>query len=328
MGAIAALGVDVESYGAEREHLCFRATDAVDDVVDHFCARHAVRRAPCAQLLAHAASLQAAQPVVRLDVAIDRRVPLAIDGEERLWSIGLSDSAAHGFCVAHAIDDCAALVRSVRTERRERRAMAAGEVRIEVDGELFVRARGSGARFREGVLHAIAARGVADAPVVAIWSQTLDAASGYVAGSEITTAGLARAFRGEVGATLTLRFAGSVASNASHRAALDDALLLLPRLDLVVLEGHTPQLAGFVASVRRWHPAAVVLPWVLTSLEAARLRAEGDGAMTNSAVDASARGELYLPLAADAAVMHPGAAAARYSCDVAYVGVHRPEDAR
>jgi hypothetical protein len=90
----------------------------------------------------------------------------------------------------------------------------------------------------------------------------------------------------------------------------------------------SPQLAGFVAAVRRWHPSAVVLPWVLTSLEAARLRAEGDGAMTNSAVDARARGELYLPLAADAAVMHPGAAAARYSCDVAYVGVHRPEDAR
>jgi hypothetical protein len=243
--------VAVPLNSAGTVELAFRGTDAVEDVVDHFCTRHAVRRAPCAQLLAHATSLRAAQNSrdVRFDVAIDRRVPLEIDGEERLWSIGLGDSAARAFCAAHAIGDCAALARSVRTERRERRAMEAGEVRVEVNGELFTRARDSGARFREGVLRAIGTRGASDAPVVAIWSQTLGAASGYVAGSEITSAGLARAFRGEGGAALALRFAGSVASNASHRAALDDALLLLPRLDLVVLEGHTPQVSFLLCTV-------------------------------------------------------------------------------
>ena len=66
-----------------------------------------------------------------------------------------------------------------------------------------------------------------------------------------------------------------IAYNATA-AVVEDVLRLVPKLDILILEGHAPQLINVVVAVRRLHPAAVVLPWVLTSLEASRLRAHGD----------------------------------------------------
>ena len=204
------------SFSADEERL--------PALVEQFCAHHAVRRGPCASLVSHAESLRTAaaaarEAIVRFDVAIDRRVPLEVNGVSQLWDIELTAEAAHRFCARHAIASCAALVRAVEIEARERRAMVDGVVHVEVNGVIFARTETTHARWRRDVERAVRAHhspgGAAPALTVAIWSQTLHAASGYVAGSEITSAGLARAFRDERGA-LTLRFGGSLASNASH----------------------------------------------------------------------------------------------------------------
>ena len=100
---------------------------------------------------------------------------------------------------------------------------------------------------------------------IALHAQSNFAMHGFVAGSEITTAGLRRAFRRRNAAAS--RAAGGDGDEGVVKvfAPFSYAGLTtsVARWDLAIVEGWTGPVPRFIASVRRHSPGCVVLYWCL-----------------------------------------------------------------
>ena len=150
---------------------------------------------------------------------------------------------------------------------------------------------------------------------VALHAQSRFGEHGWVAGSEVTTAGLKRALLARTDAVGAVEvFAPFVYSALGDR-----------EWDLVLIEGWTPSVPSFIHAVRRASPRAVVLQYVVDTRWMERVAAlDVDGYLTNarSMLRRLARvaPTRHAQLAADAAAFRPVPPVPKYRASVAYLG--------
>ena len=117
---------------------------------------------------------------------------------------------------------------------------------------------------------------------VALHAQSNFALHGFVAGSEVTTAGLRRALERLDGAAGGVRVKKVQIFAPFSYAGLTDT-----HWDLAIVEGWTGPVPKFIAALRRANPALVVLYWCLDTQvvdEETLGRLDVNGFLTNSAV--------------------------------------------
>lgn len=151
---------------------------------------------------------------------------------------------------------------------------------------------------------------------IGLHAQTLERADGIVAGSEITTLGLKKAF---------------VNRNDVHRVTRYDpdnyGSLDTDDLDLLTIEGWDATLPQFIQRVRKNHPRVIILFWNLSFLGIRGIvRLEVDGYLTNSRkvveILEGIAPTRFVMLASNPGEFKPVEPEDRYSHNVTYLGIY------
>ena len=163
---------------------------------------------------------------------------------------------------------------------------------------------------------------------VALHAQSKHSEHGWVAGSEITTAGIKRALEALPGVAHVQIFA-----TFSYAGLRENG-----PWDLAIVEGHAGSVPAFIRAVRDSHPEqSVVVHYCLDTYPSLDqiMRLDVDAYFTNSRILLARLQKIapsaYFPLAVDADVMHPDAATRdvttgnrRFKHNVVYVGHNSP----
>ncbi len=152
---------------------------------------------------------------------------------------------------------------------------------------------------------------------IGLHSQTLHRHDSVVAGSEITTKGLKKAFEKYSNVEKVIRYGTNTYSEVNEK------------LDLVIIEGWDPDVPLFIDAVKKKNKNAVILFWNLSFLGIENLsRLSVDGFLTNSDKMLSLLSP-YAPvkkvlLAADTDELFPTNKTDKYNYDVVYLGMFHP----
>ena len=156
---------------------------------------------------------------------------------------------------------------------------------------------------------------------IALHAQSRHSEHGWVAGSEITTAGIMRALRRIPQVDFVRVFA-----TFSYAGLREDG-----PWDLAIIEGHSGSVPAFIRQIRSINPSARIIHYCLDTYPSLDqiMRLDVDAYFTNSKVLLPELEKIapsaYFPLAVDPEVMHPGAAdKASFDHKVVYVGHNSP----
>ena len=153
---------------------------------------------------------------------------------------------------------------------------------------------------------------------IGLHTQTLERPDGIVAGSEITTFGLMRAFEKRNDVNMVTRY------GLGNYKKLDS-----DDLDLLIIEGWHRTLPQFIQIVRKHHPRVRIFFWNLSFLGIRDVvKLDIDGFFTNSRKMVPNLERIaptkFIMLAADPEEFKPGNPETKYSHNVVYLGVFRP----
>lgn len=150
---------------------------------------------------------------------------------------------------------------------------------------------------------------------IGLHAQTLDRADGIIAGSEVTTLGLKKAFEQRNDVNKVSRY------GPGNYKSLDT-----DELDLVIIEGWHATLPQFIQKVRRYHPRSTILFWNLSFMGIQEIvKLDLDGYLTNSRKMVPFLEKIaptrFLLLAADPDEYAPGVGEEKYIHNVTYLGI-------
>lgn len=153
---------------------------------------------------------------------------------------------------------------------------------------------------------------------IGVHSQTLERPDGMISGSEITTAGLMKAFLRNPRVADVRRY------GPGHYSTLH-----YDRLDLFIIEGWSEQLKEVIALIRKTNPHCIILFWNLSFLHFDDVVAfDVDGYCTNSQktleILSKLKPTIFLMLASDPTEFQRTNIMHEYCHDVVYLGLYHP----
>ena len=153
---------------------------------------------------------------------------------------------------------------------------------------------------------------------IGVHSQTLNRPDGMISGSEITTAGLMKAFLRNPRVIEVKRY------GPGHYSTLH-----YDQIDLFIIEGWSEQLRDVINILRETNPNCVILFWNLSFLNFEEvINFDVDGYLTNSeknlALLSQRKPTIFLMLASDPAEFQKTDIVDEYRHDVVYLGLYHP----